>query len=365
LLGSHLGKSEPEEFRFRFRFEREVSLVISVCLYIFISISPALFSISTLLKYDTAADDTTISYRTLRLSPNRIERLQAHTPTYLHPYLTNNAGINSTTTRLQPNISISSSNPCSAQCPEDPYARAGMIIFPHHSDFSDFPDPPDEDGNREYDPAMTRWAPFPPLERERDHAEQDGMTGIGRVKGMRTKAVDKAIDERARARGRDGGRNRDPAGAGSWMGKKLTDSEKEEEESGAGAGAGAGAGGWGWGWGWDRVKGQDQGRRIDRREQRRDRSRPETSRRQEDGPTLSLTSPYTVALSNKDEELIGFARGRVGLFVGTSSSSFLISGHTAWGGLDFVESSSIRVKRLSEGGSGDHETRCTRRDETR
>lgn len=233
-----------------------------------------------------------------------------------------------------------------------------MIIFPHHSDFSDFPDPPDDDGDHEYDPAMTRWAPFPPLERERDHAEQDGMTGTGKVKGMRTKAVDKAIDERASARDRDGGRDRDPAG-GTRIGKKLTDSEKEEEESGAGAG------GYGWGWGWGWVKGQDQGRRIDRREQRRDRSRSQPSRRQEDGPALSLTSPYTVALSNKDEELIGFARGRVGLFVGTSSSSFLISGHTAWGGLDFVESSSIRVKRLSEGGSGDHETRCTRRDETR
>lgn len=187
-----------------------------------------------------------------------------------------------------------------------------MIIFPHHSDFAD------DDGDHEYDPAWTRWAPFPPLERERDHAEQDGMTGTGRVKGMRTKAVDKAIDDRARARVRDGGRNRDPAGAGSRMGKKLTDSEKEE----SGAGAGGYGWGWGWGWGWDRVKGKDQGRRIDRREQRRDRSRSQPSRRQEDGPALSLTSPYTVALSNKDEDSIGFARGRVGLFVGTSSSRF-------------------------------------------
>jgi hypothetical protein len=277
--------------------------LISVCLSIFIFISPALFSISTLLKYeyDTPADDLLLFflalYRALRES--KIERLQAHTPTYFHPYLNNNAGINSTTTRLQPNISISSSNPCPAGCPEDPYARAGMIIFPPSSPFSDSPDPPDDDGDREYDPAWTRWAPFPPLERERDHAEQDGLTGIGRVKGMRTKAVDKAIDERARARGREGGKNRPPAGA----------------DAGAG----------GWGWGWDRVKGQDQRRRIDRREQRRDRSRPQPSRRQEDGPALSLTSPYTVALSNKDEELIGFAKGRVGLFVGTSHLSFLVS----------------------------------------
>lgn len=243
-----------------------------------------------------------------------------------------------------------------------------MIIFPHSSDFAD------DDEDREYDPAMTRWAPFPPLDRERDHAEQDGLTGIGRVKGMRTKAVDKAIDERARARGRDGGRNRDPAGAGSRMGKKITDSEKEEEESEAGAG------GYGWGWGWGWVKGQDQERRIDRREQRRDRSRPQPSRRLEDGPALSLTTPYTVALSNKDEELIGFARGRVGLFVGTSPSrsSFLNWGRSIVSLLhnpDCGVLSSSRVfsdhtaeskkKCLSRmvvvvGGGDDDESRCTR-----
>jgi hypothetical protein len=182
-----------------------------------------------------------------------------------------------------------------------------MIIFPS---FSGFPD--DDDGDREYDLALTRWAPFPPLQRE--DRENGG------VRGMRTKEVDNRVLDRGRARDGD----RVGAGVGSKVGKKIEDEDEDEDKAGA----------WGWGRGSETTSNfespddsPESGVDImdhhrDTLQQSRDQQReqPQQPSRGQD----EWTTPYTVALFNKDEDVIGFARGRVGLFVGKSFSSSLV-----------------------------------------
>ena len=48
------------------------------------------------------------------------------------------------------------------------------------------------------------------------------------------------------------------------------------------------------------------------------------------GPLGELTRDYTVSLGERDESVVGFARGKVGLFVGESCSDSVRQGGSGW-----------------------------------
>jgi hypothetical protein len=147
-----------------------------------------------------------------------------------------------------------------------------MIVFPRLS--SQTLGKEEEEGEEGYDPALTRWMPFPPLERDKE----------GRVPGMRTKEVDASlVRTKSKLKPVDGPKSAKHLGSGSsgleGTGRKI--------DVGA----------------WNTYTDPDNLKAGEAQEEE------------------EWTIPYTVALAKKDEEIVGFARGRVGLFVGESFRS--------------------------------------------